>query len=100
MVAQELAVTAPRRVERLALLCTSAGGAGGSSYPLHELEDLDPAARAEVRRHLLDDRFDEAWLDGHPGDRALVGLMDRRDEDDGPGRARRSAGPARGPAGP
>jgi pimeloyl-ACP methyl ester carboxylesterase len=42
MVAQELAVTAPHRVERLALLCTSAGGAGGSSYPLHELEDLDP----------------------------------------------------------
>ena len=42
MVAQELAVTAPDRVERLALLCTSAGGAGGSSYPLHELEDLDP----------------------------------------------------------
>ena len=35
MVAQELAVTAPERVERLALLCTSAGGAGGSSFPLH-----------------------------------------------------------------
>ncbi|MFF3208090.1 MULTISPECIES: alpha/beta fold hydrolase [unclassified Streptomyces] len=37
MVAQELAVTAPRRIERLALLCTSSGGAGGSSYPLHTL---------------------------------------------------------------
>jgi 3-oxoadipate enol-lactonase len=36
MVAQELAVTAPERVTRLVLACTSAGGAGGSSYPLHE----------------------------------------------------------------
>ena len=84
MVAQELAVTAPQRVERLALACTSAGGGGGSSYPLHELEDLDPDARAAVRRGLLDDRFDEAWLAGHPGDRALVELMDRRDADHDP----------------
>jgi pimeloyl-ACP methyl ester carboxylesterase len=84
MVAQELAVTAPRRVERLALLCTSSGGAGGSSYPLHELEDLDPDARAAARRGLLDDRFDDAWLAGHPGDRALVELLDGRDADDDP----------------
>ncbi|MCU1601614.1 MAG: alpha/beta hydrolase fold [Frankiales bacterium] len=40
MVAQELAVTAPERVTRLVLGCTSAGGAGGSSYPLHERPDL------------------------------------------------------------
>jgi len=84
MVAQELAVTAPHRVERLALLCTSPGGDGGSSYPLHRLEALDPDARASVRRTLLDDRFDEAWLRTHPGDRALVTLMDRRDGDDDP----------------
>jgi len=84
MVAQELAVTAPDRVERLALLCTSPGGDGGSSYPLHELEALDPDARASVRRALLDDRFDEAWLESHPGDRALVDLLDRRDADDDP----------------
>jgi pimeloyl-ACP methyl ester carboxylesterase len=84
MVAQELAVTAPRRVERLALLCTSAGGAGGSSYPLHELEGLDPDARAAARRGLLDDRFDEDWLAEHPGDRAFVEMMDRRDTDDDP----------------
>jgi pimeloyl-ACP methyl ester carboxylesterase len=84
MVSQELAVTAPHRVERLALLCTSPGGAGGSSYPLHELESLEVGARAAVRRTLLDERFDEAWLDTHPGDRALVELMDRRDEDDDP----------------
>jgi len=48
MVAQELACTHPERVERLGLACTSPGGAGGSSYPLHELADLDPEARAAV----------------------------------------------------
>src|SRR5262245_51649738 len=48
MVAQELAVTAPERVERLALLCTSPGGEGGASYPLHELADMDEAEQARV----------------------------------------------------
>ncbi len=43
MVAMELAVSYPKRVERLALLCTSSGGRGGSSFPLHELES--PRAR-------------------------------------------------------
>ena len=42
MVAQEFAVTNPGPVERLALACTSAGGEGGSSYPLQELLELPP----------------------------------------------------------
>jgi 3-oxoadipate enol-lactonase len=83
MVAQELAVTAPRRVERLALLCTSPGGAGGASYPLHQLEDLPPDLRAEARAGLIDERFDEAWLAGHPGDRDLVRFLSRPDDDPG-----------------
>jgi pimeloyl-ACP methyl ester carboxylesterase len=78
MVAQELAVTAPDRVERLALLCTSAGGAGGSSYPLHELEELDRAERDRVARQLLDTRFDDEWLASHPGDRALCEMLATR----------------------
>ena len=72
MVAQELAVTAPQRVERLALLCTSPGGPGGSSFPLHELAGLAPERRAEESRRLLDSRFSEEWLASHPGDRVLV----------------------------
>jgi pimeloyl-ACP methyl ester carboxylesterase len=75
MVAQEVAVTAPGRVERLALLCTSSGGAGGSSYPLHELEALGADEQAAVRRTLMDTRFDDAWLDDHPRDRALAELV-------------------------
>ena len=84
MVAQELAVTAPERVERLVLACTSAGGAGGSSYPLHELLDLDPGERAARAATLLDSRFDEPWLEAHPNDRALVTYMGRRQADVGP----------------
>ncbi len=83
MVAQELAVTAPRRVERLALLCTSPGGEGGSSYPLHELAGLSDAERADRGRLLLDRRFDPAWLASHPGDRALADAMGDRGRTDG-----------------
>jgi 3-oxoadipate enol-lactonase len=46
MVAQELAFTWPERIERLALLRTSPGGAGGASYPRHELAALVPEERA------------------------------------------------------
>ena len=80
MVAQELAVTAPDRVERLALLCTSPGGKGGASYPLHELAALPPDERASLHGTLLDTRFDRAWLEEHPGDRAIVDLMNGRAE--------------------
>lgn len=75
MVAQEVAVTAPGRIERLALLCTSPGGAGGASYPLHQLADLPPAERDRARLGLLDTRFTPAWLADHPSDRALVAAM-------------------------
>jgi len=78
MVAQEVAVTEPYRVERLALLCTSPGGEGGASYPLHELADLDTETRAETSRRLLDTRFSDSWLEAHPSDRALVDVMAAR----------------------
>jgi 3-oxoadipate enol-lactonase len=75
MVAQEFAVTWPERVERLALLCTSPGGSGGSSYPLHELAALSEADRAEIRLHILDSRFSPEWLADHDLDRAIVEMM-------------------------
>src|ERR1039457_6007449 len=37
MVAQEVAIRAGDRVRRLVLACTSSGGAGGASAPLHEI---------------------------------------------------------------
>src|SRR5262249_55613952 len=74
MVAQELAVTAPERVERLALVCTSAGGEAGASYPLHELDDMPPAERAAVGTAIPHTRFTQEWLDdpAHAFDRAIV----------------------------
>jgi 3-oxoadipate enol-lactonase len=85
MVALELAVSAPERLERLGLLCTSAGGGGGSSYPLHELEALDVDERTAARRQLMDTRFDQDWLDAHPGDRRLVEMLEAREPGRGPG---------------
>lgn len=67
MVAQELACRSPERVNRLVLVCTSAGGEGGSSYPLHDLMDLDADARRRVLPRLQDSRFDEEWLRTHDG---------------------------------
>ena len=72
MVAQEFAVTHPGRVERLALACTSAGGGGGSSYPLHALLELSGTEVAALRLELLDSRWDDLWLQEHPLDRALA----------------------------
>jgi 3-oxoadipate enol-lactonase len=78
MVAQELAVTWPERVDRLALLCTSPGGAGAASYPLHELLDLPADERAAVSLPLMDRRFTPDWLASHPSDRALVEMLAAR----------------------
>ncbi|MEN9804744.1 MAG: hypothetical protein RIS41_1591 [Actinomycetota bacterium] len=67
MVAQELACRSSGRIRRLVLACTSAGGVGGSSYPLHELSDLDEETRRRVLPRLQDTRFDDEWLRTHEG---------------------------------
>jgi 3-oxoadipate enol-lactonase len=66
MVAQELAIARPDLVSRLVLCCTSSGGQGAASYPLHELADLPGDERR--RRHLAisDTRFDDAWQAREP----------------------------------
>ena len=66
MVAQELVLRHPGRVERLVLACTSSGGAGGSSYPLETLAGLDPAERLRRLLPLLDTRWDAAWQEANP----------------------------------
>ena len=92
MVAQEFAVTFPARVERLALLCTSPGGADGASYPLHELESLPAAEQMRLGTQLLDTRFTPEWLDAHPADRRLAEMLVARR------RAEKSADARRGEA--
>lgn len=58
MVALELAATAPERIGRLALLSTSPGGAGGASYPLHELPPMNTPAGWTAVLPLLDTRIE------------------------------------------
>ena len=72
MVAQELAVTFPSRIERLVLACTSSGGAGGSSYPLHQLVDTPDEQRHTTQRSIMDNRFTDEWLAEHESDRFLA----------------------------
>jgi 3-oxoadipate enol-lactonase len=72
MVAQEVAIRAPERVERLVLACTSSGGAGGASFPLHELVDLPEPERLRRQVAVSDTRLDEAWQDANPGDAVKV----------------------------
>ncbi len=56
MVAQEVALAAGERVGRLVLACTSSGGDGSRSYPLHELYALTEEVRAARLVELLDTR--------------------------------------------
>ena len=89
MVAQEFALRFPHRVERLVLASTSSGGAGGGSYPLHELADL--SVEEYVRRilYLSDTRRDAVWQAANLAqfqlllDQTLAGLRVGADE---PGR--------------
>ncbi|MFZ5667932.1 MAG: alpha/beta fold hydrolase [Pseudomonadota bacterium] len=89
MVAQELAVTWPGRIRRLVLCCTSPGGAGGASYPLHETIGLDAEAEARRMIPISDTRHDEAWQAANPD--AFATMMAMRITDpwaDEPGRQR------------
>lgn len=71
MVAQEFAVTFPDRVDRLALLATSPGGAF-ASYPLDRLSELPDDERAARSLQLVDRRWTPEWLAAHPEQRALT----------------------------
>jgi 3-oxoadipate enol-lactonase len=70
MVAQELVLRHPGRVSRLVLACTSSGGAGGSSYPLHLLGDVRP----EDRILISDTRWEDPDLVDPLRDEAVARL--------------------------
>jgi 3-oxoadipate enol-lactonase len=57
MVAQELLIRHPSRITRAALVCTSSGGDGGASYPLHELVDLPADDHLAAYLPIMDSRW-------------------------------------------
>ena len=61
MVAQELAIRWPERVDKLVLGATTAGGEGGSSFPLHTLQELPPRERARRTIEVADLSFTAEW---------------------------------------
>ena len=89
MAAQEFALRYPQRVERLVLACTSSGGPGGASYPLHELADLSVEEYARRMIPLRDIRRHAIWREADPEqfqvlfDQTLAGMQVGADE---PGR--------------
>jgi 3-oxoadipate enol-lactonase len=91
MVAQEVAVSVSERIRGLVLVCTSSGGAGGSSYPLHELAGLPPEQRATRSMQLVDTRFTPEWLAAHPKDQLLLEQMAQRRIEQSTGAAERGA---------
>ncbi len=74
MVAQEFAVTWPDRLDRLALLATSPGGAL-PSYPLETLAELPLPERATRSLELADRRWTPEYLADHPDDLATIGAF-------------------------
>lgn len=90
MVAQEFALRHEDRVRQLVLACTSSGGEGGASYPLHELQQLAPEERAVRQLEIADTRLDAAWREANPERLAAIrAMMDPANQPgaDEPGRA-------------
>lgn len=67
-VAQELALRHQEKTEKLVLACSSSGGKGGTSYPLHELNSLPYEERARRSFDIVDSRCGEEWKRLHPED--------------------------------
>jgi 3-oxoadipate enol-lactonase len=66
MVAQELVLRHPHKVRRLVLCCTASGGAGGASFPYHQLPAMDAQQLAILKVRIADVRHDETWGRANP----------------------------------
>lgn len=74
MVAQELAISHPDRIDRLALLSTSPGGAY-PSFGLDRIGNLTSNVRGGRSLQLIDQRWTTEWLSKHPVDASALGML-------------------------
>jgi 3-oxoadipate enol-lactonase len=72
MVAQELALRHPGKVDRMVLGCTASGGEGRASFPLLELQKLAPEEQVRLAIRRTDTRRDDAWAAANPGQYAKL----------------------------
>lgn len=61
MVAQHLALRHPGKICKLVLACTSSGGEGKASYPLHEIHHLEGKERFQFMMGISDTRNGSDW---------------------------------------
>lgn len=80
MVAMHLAVRRPELIDRLVLLVTSPGGAH-ASYPLHDLELMEPDDAFATRMRLYDRRWDPAADEPIPNLGAVYDFIVARSHD-------------------
>jgi len=66
MVAQHLVLRHPQRAKKLVLACTSCGGEGKTSYPLHEIHHLQGKERFEFMMEISDSRNSPEWQKQNP----------------------------------
>ncbi len=65
MVGQELAIRHPDRLDRAVFACSSSGGVGKPSYPIHTYLDMTPAEAARTSLSVIDTRHDDAWFEAN-----------------------------------
>lgn len=66
MVGQEFAIRYSQKVDKMVMACTSSGGAGEASYPLHTMIDLSPEEWSRALIPLADTRCDATWQAANP----------------------------------
>ena len=83
MVGQELLLRHPQKVSAAVLACTSSGGEGGASYPLHELSHLPRRARAEAHLKVSDTRHTDERIAQDPErwERLVAMTLEREQSD-------------------